>query len=167
MKSIFSLFILFFGLTGCFQKPSEIEVTTEYIRNEYWNKTSMISFEIEKMKVKQDSILNIFQHGFKGVSNNWNIVEKLETDSSFIYHYISNSTSIGDTVYFDKSKGGDWSTDFRMKDVSLGTTFKTIGNLQRDSWYKFSGLRSGQFYVLIYIDSIGKTYRFDQNLNNF
>ena len=167
MKSILIVLALFLISSSCF-KSYKIEITTDYIINEYWSTASTNFFEIEKMKIKQDSILNIFQPGFEEVSNNWNIVKKLETDNTFIYHYRSNSPSniIGDTIYFNKWNQGSWAVDARMKGKSLGTTFETIGNLQRDSWYKFSNLRSAQFYVYVYVDN-GKVYRFDQNLSNF
>ena len=168
MKSIPALFILFIALNSCL-KQYKIEITKAYIINEYWEEASTNFFEIEKMKIKQDSILNIFQPGFKEVANNWNIVKKLETDNTFMYQYRSSSTSniIGDTIYFNKSNDGSWTVDSRMKGVSLGTTFETIGNLQGDSWYKFSNLRSAQFYIYIYVDSIGKVYRFVQDLSNY
>jgi hypothetical protein len=42
-----------------------------------------------------------------------------------------------------------------------------IGKLELNSWYKFSKLKSGQYFIFIFVDKEGFIHRFDQNLNNF
>lgn len=153
---------------GCSQKP-KIEITPEYIKSKYWNKSSTNFFIIEKMKVKQDSVLNIFQPGFNlKISNHWNITEKLEVDTSFVYTYDSHSMHkiTGNKIFFNQSNEGDWVTG-SIRFTGERKKMETIGNLENNTWYKFSKLRDRPLYIYVYVDSTGKVHRFDQDLSNY
>lgn len=163
----FSILITLLSLESCSQKP-KIEITSEYIFNEYWRNSFTNSFMIEKMIVKKDSVLNILEPSFSVTANSQNVVDKLENDSSFVYKYISlnENKTIGETIYFDKPNNGFWyATDLRS--YTLLDEIEIIGNLQKKSWYKISDLRGMQFFKYVYVDSTGKTHSFDRNLANY
>lgn len=121
------------------------------------------------MRVKQDSLLDIFQPGFNpNIPNHWNVTEKLETDSSFVYSYTAENVHslIGDTIYFGKPNEGNW-YNRNLRITGLGKKVETVGNLKNSTWYKFSNLWDRRFYVYVYVDSTGKVYRFDQDLSDY
>ena len=161
MKKI--VFIIFIGLL--FSCIKEIEITKEYISNENWDDKSNNSILIQKMLVIDNS-LNIFDPDFVMEPNHWNIVNKLELDSSFVSSYWGLNTSDKDRpklkgkVYFDKNNGWNWYVN--------GIKKPTIGNLRNNTWYKFSELTMNTaYYKYVYVDSNGKTHVFSVNLANF
>lgn len=151
----------------CSQKP-KILVSSEYIINEYWKDPFSNFFEINRMHVKKDSILDLFAPGFNtDLPNHWNIVEKLEADSLH-FHYISNNKTriTGDTIFFSKKNDGKW---FRSKSKWQALTDESdfIESLEKKTWYQFSHLRPGKFYLFVYIDSTGQAHCFKQDLSNY
>ena len=140
-----------------------IEITNEYVYNEYWNEYNN-AIGIEKMKVI-DSTLNIFSEDFQEESNHWNIVNKLEIDSTFNCYYgglninYPNKPKLKGKVNFDKYNGWNWSLN--------GDEKQRIGKLKNNTWYKFSYLTTSAMYKYVYVDSIGKTHVFTANLDNY
>src|SRR5687768_12468867 len=122
------LIMLIFILSGCSEKR-EIKITSEYVTNDYWPFGISSFFTIEKQNIKKDSALNIFLPAFNlDEANHWNIVNKLETDTTFVFDYSGNSSSkiIDDTVYFYKRNRGK----FYKMDKPFGLTqgeFESIG----------------------------------------
>ena len=173
MRKVTTFLIIGICLSGCFFfENKRIAITKEYIINENWvdGHNGII---IEKMKIRQDSSLNILDPNFdKGSINNWNVVNKLELDSSIVYSYNvgltydsskSLSKSSDKKLYFTKPNKNLW-----VKGLFSGDTIETIGELQNDAWYRFSNLTPiTKFYVFIYVDNNGNTHRFDQDLSNY
>ena len=155
------ILVIGFGLLVSCSK--RIEITNEYVYNEYWNEYNN-AIGIEKMKVI-DSTLDIFSEDFQEQSNHWNIVNKLEIDSTFNSYYGGlniknpNKPKLNGKVFFDKYNGWNWSLNGEKK--------KRIGKLENNTWYKFSHLKTTAMYKYVFVDSYGKTYIFTVNLDNF
>lgn len=159
MKKLIAL-VVCIGLQSCFFEPS-ITITKDYIVNNYWDQYNHILL-IEKMKIKENKRLDVFDPNFKrNTPNHWNIANKLEVDSTFIYR---NSTSGKTTkIYFNKKNENDWS----FGHFTIEKEVSEIGSLKNDTWYKFSNLRTLAYYVYIYVDPLGEVHRFNVNLSNF
>lgn len=151
-------------LQSCFLESKKITITKDYIINEYWDDYNNAIY-VEKLKVKKDSVLDIFDPSFKRKgANNWNVVHKLEVDDSFYFGYSGLNANVEKKkmkgkISFTKDNGFDWYTN--KGNVSV------IGELKKNTWYKFKGLRSRAYYLFVYVDSIGNTHKFSQDLSNF
>jgi len=161
MKIIFLSAMFALVLTSCSDK--KIEITVEYIINENWDKQAN-AIEISRQTVKKDSTINPFSHLSQG-----EILKKLEVDSSFVYR---TNAKINDRdtyrnwkIYFNRDNGFYWQKGFFGKEVE--DTVKVIGNLKKNSWYKFSYLVTNPYYVYVYVDSSNMVHRFDVNLANY
>ncbi|WP_299675538.1 hypothetical protein [uncultured Tenacibaculum sp.] len=173
MKKFFILSTLVCCFSNCsFFEHKKIIITKDYIINENWINDHNGIF-IERMKVKQDSIINILDVNFDGADiNSINIVNKLEKDSLFFYSYnvgktydssMSLSKLSEKKIYFHKPNEGLW-----VKGRFSGDTVKVLGSLGNNKWYKFSNLKSRtKFFVFIYVDTTGQVHRFDQDLSNY
>ncbi len=172
MKNLMSLFILIFIITqGCSNQP-KIVITQEYIVNKYWNEYNG-NILIERLKLKKDSVLDIFQPSFNlNEPNHWNIVRKLEIDSAFRYAYNtglkydylkSPHFLLDKKLYFNKNNGNYWCFN------EFGNEYKKrIGSLENSTWYRFSNLRERtKFYLYVYVDSTGKVTKFIHDLSNY
>jgi hypothetical protein len=147
-------------------------ITKDYISNKHWGDERNNAILIEKMKLKKDSLLNIFDPNFKKeIPNHWNITNKLEVDSTFRYSY-AGLDSKGDRVklkgkvFFNKDNGFYWNfgnTYYAHKK----TDKSTIGSLENNTWYKFSDLKTTAYYVYIFVDDKGKVHRFNVNMSNY
>lgn len=150
-------------LQSCSQ-GQEIVITKEYIKNGYWSEFNN-AIHLEKMKVRKDSLLDIFSPSFKNnVPNHWNITDKLEIDSTFYFGYSGLDTDAGKTklqgkIYFNKNNNFKWYSNNGKTD--------TIGELEKKTWYKFSKLKTTPYYVYVYVDSIGKVHRFNIDMSNY
>ena len=143
---------------------------SEYIINENWREGNGNIF-IERMKVKTDSSFSIFDSKFRKYNpNHWNIVRKLKLDSSYRYSYNTGSSYNSfkspfllpdKKLYFNKFNGGYWGFNMFSRD-----SIKIIGNLENNTWYKFSHLKSKPYIIYTYVDSIGNTHNFAQDLSN-
>lgn len=155
MKIIFSvLFGLF--ILGCSNK--KIYITSEYIINPNWDYQAN-AIEITKMKLKKDSEISDLNN-----LSQEEIIRKLEEDKSFVF--VANVKTNGvkysvRKVYFNKDNGFLWWTS------DGSTKEKVIGNLQKDTWYKFSHLVTYPFYVFVYVDSGNNVHSFNVNLANY
>lgn len=151
---LYYLFLLLILHSGCV-KP-EIIITREYIINGYWNEHAR-EIIIEKMKVKTDSVINYSRI-------NVDLQLKLMVDSTFIYHaYVSviKRAHSKTKIYFNKDNGFTWTKQ------NSNSSFKTIGDLEKNTWYKFSELVTFPYYVFVYIDSNGVVNRYNLNLSNY
>ncbi len=156
MRNLFILLITVLTVGGCLNK--KIEITAEYITNANWDKQAN-AIKINKLRLTNDSTINPFVD-----LNQIELLEKLEDDTSFLF--AGNVKYNGEKysnrkVYFDKKNGFFWWSD------KGETKTETIGNLQKDNWYKFSDLVTYPYYVYVYIDSSNKAHRFDVNLANY
>lgn len=147
----------------------KIEITQSYIVNENWINEHNEIF-IERMKVKSDSVIKLDE--YKAVGNNhWEIVNKLEIDTSFRYSYnngkvynptISPSKLKHKILYFDRPNEGLW-----VKGRFSDDTTTILGELENETWYKFSNLTpNASYFLFIYVDEDGNARRFVQDLSN-
>lgn len=156
----FIVFIVL-GFVSCSGIKS-IEITAEYIINENWRKEWSKPIMVEKMKVKMDSIINPFSE-----LSQVEILDKLVEDSSFRWFGNANTSKnrveIYRTkkIYFGKDNGFTWRDDVAGKDTNI------LGNLEINTWYKFSGLVGYPYFVYVYVDSTNKVNRFDVNMANY
>jgi len=152
--------------TACSSR--KIEITNEYVINENWSRQNeqagANSIAISKMKVRSDSSFNPFSD-----LNQYEVLNKLDDDSSFTY-YTNVRLKEGESynnkkIYFDQDNGFYWLRENRN---NTAEKVKTIGNLQKNNWYKFSNLGSiGIRYIVVYIDSTNNVHRFDVFHSNF
>ena len=163
MKKGTIIFIIILLLQSCSQEP-KIVITKDYISNKYWDRYNN-SIRVERMNLKKDSILNVFDSNFeKNIPNHWNVSNKLEIDSAFYFGYNGlnikeDKLKLKDKVYFNKSNGFNWYSNNGEREI--------IGQLKNNSWYKFSNLKTIPFYVYIYIDNEGKVHRFNVDMSNY
>src|SRR5688500_11301185 len=99
------------------------------------------------MRVKQDSSI----YPFKGLSQS-EVLSKLEDDSTFMFYTnvrLKERESYNKKkLYFDRDNGFNWGKENRSHEAEK---VKTIGNLQKGIWYKFSNLGSGGVqYIFVY-----------------
>lgn len=169
LKNIVFILLIIMLFIDCDNR--DIIITKDYIINEYWSDKNNTIF-IERMKVTDDS-LNIFAQDFKEEPNHWNIVNKLEVDSSFIYGYNGGNENspysskvpsplLQRKVFFDRDNGWFW-----FYNNYKGAIKSELGSLEKNTWYKFSRLTNSAFYIYVYIDSIGQAHTFNVNLDNY
>ncbi len=155
--TIFLVPFLIFLLSGCLNE--KIEITREYIINPHWDEQAN-AIKINKMKLKNDSIINFFSD-----LGQEEILNKLEEDSLFRWFAnakIKKEYSYKNArIYFNRDNGFTWLDDVSGKRTTI------FGDLEQNTCYKFSHLVTYPFYVYIYIDSVNNVHRFDVNLSNY
>lgn len=167
MKIIIFTILLIVIFAGCSDK--KVEITTEYIINGNWNKKKekdwQNKIEIYKLKVRKDSTINPFLE-----LNQVELLSKLEIDSTF-FRYAAVRIEQGKDysnhpIYFNKYNGFYWNTNEWPNNKD---SVETIGDLQKNSWYRFSelGLLAHPYFVYVYVDSVNKIHQFDVNLSNY
>lgn len=176
MKIYKFLFVAITALT--LNSCSKIEITKEYINNDYWNSQNN-AIQINKMKVT-DSTLNVLSSDFVIEPNHWNIVNKIKIDTSFYASYSGlnsiypNKSKLKGKVYFNKNNGWKWLFKSSLYPNQEGLNWSSkvqekaiIGELENNTWYRFSGLKMNRTYhVYVYVDSNGNTHNFGVNLAN-
>lgn len=157
------ILVAFAILQSCSLEP-KIIITKDYINNKYWNNYNN-AIHVEKLKLKKDSILDIFKPNFdSGGVNNWNVTNKLEIDSTFYFGYSglnskNDKKKMKGKISFINDNGFNWYSSKGSVDI--------IGKLQNNSWYKFSNLKSTPVYFYVYVDSEGNTHKFSEDLSNY
>ena len=162
MKTTGFLLLFLVIFIRCLNFNKRIEITSEYIINEHWDKRSeeigANSITIKRMNVKRDSLIDPFSE-----LSQEDILKKLEVDSSFIYTAnikINQGESYkGKKIFFNKDNGFYWWTDQGEQKI------KVLGKLQPDSWYEISGLT--YYYYVVYVDSTEKVHQFPVNVANY
>ena len=156
--TIFLLLIL--GFAVC--EEAEVTITKDYVINPNWDEVDN-AFQVIRLKFKNgsDSI---------NYKNTWQseLEDKLEEDTSF--SYVANVKYNGvkyseRRVYFNRDNGFLWRKPPDI-DPSRMTTYKTIGELQQDTWYLLAGLSSFKTFYYVYIDSLDNLHRFAIIVNN-
>jgi len=152
--------------TACSNK--KVEITSEYIINENWNKANeealANSITINRMKVREDSIINAFSD-----LDQSELLSKLEEDSMFM-HYTNIRIKEGESysnkkIYFNRDNGFYWGSKSRNNSIDRS---KKIGNLQNNNWYKFSNLGTIVVqYIYVYVDSINHVHSFNVFHSNY
>ncbi|MBK8712540.1 MAG: hypothetical protein IPL97_11805 [Niastella sp.] len=156
MKPIIYLLLFIVTHIGCVQK--KIKITSAYIINPHWDEQAN-AIKITKQKVKKDSLLN----PFKKLPQS-ELQTKLENDTSFLY--VGNVKYNGEKYTIRKVYFNSWNGFFWWSNRGEIKT-KTIGNLEKGNWYKFSQLVTYPYYVFVYVDSSNNLHRFDVNEANF
>lgn len=162
MRKVFIAAIIF-SLKSCSQEP-KIVINEDYIINRHWDNYNN-DIHVEKMKLKKDSVLDIFSSDFKKeVPNHWNITNKLEADSTSYFGYSGlnikkNKVKLKDKIFFNKDNGFEWYSESGNKTV--------VGSLEKDTWYKFSNLRTVAYYIYVYVDNEGELHRYNVNMSNY
>ena len=161
MKIDFFILVLVMLLVSC-NNQSKITITKNYIQNENWgkNKRNPTDFFISRLNNK-DSILK-YDSKIKGFDIYNHIKSgRIEIDSSFRYFIKPESADNIKRVYFDKPQDSIVFGKFGNKN-----SFKTIGVLNKECWYRFTGLKSHtDFYI--YIDSHGSEHTWKVIYGNF
>ena len=147
MKSYFvTVVFLLLVLTSC--KEQDVIITKDYVINPNWDEESN-SFEVVRMKLKYGEKINLIN------DHPSDIRKKLIEDTSF--SFIANVRYNGQSyynrkVYFNKDNGFVWLTPFKISQTRL--KFRTIGELQRETWYFLGGLSNVRALHYVYIDSL-------------
>ena len=152
-------------LTGC-HRSGKTEITNTYMTTDYWDRrgaeTGSNSFEIIRMKVKKDSILDPFAAISQG-----EILDKTEEDPSFLFYsnirLPEGESYKGRKIYFDKFNGFYWNAGHYLNEQKV----KTFGNLQKGTWYRLSGLSPFRVGIYVYVDSADKVHRFNITPSNY
>lgn len=154
------LFIFSLIIATNFVRCQDITITKEYIQNDYWNDKYNNRIHIERLIPTSDS-LHYYAKEYGWVEKD----EFYKVDSSFMYsysglNYKEQKIKLKDKVYFNKNNGWKW--------YVKGKGVEAIGNLENDTWYKFSDLKmNGAFYVYVYVDKKGKVHQYEINLANY
>ena len=134
--------------TGC-RKEKTVTITKDYVINPNWDKIDN-SFVLYRMKLK-DSTKTI---DLKDPSEP-ELYHGLIEDSSF--SFTANVEYNGEDyakrkVYFNRYNGFVWRKPPDI-DPSRNITFKTIGDLQQETWYLLAGLSQFKTLYYIYLDT--------------
>ncbi len=146
-----------------FKIGKTIEITNEYIVNDHWDGKYNNAIKIDKMIVL-DNRMDVFSKGFIKNSTFWDFEGTLAKDSTFSASYGGINTLekhyVEGKVFFDKDNGWNWNLN--------GLESRTIGKLEKDTWYKFSSLTMNtKYYKYVYVDNTGKTHIFNVNKANY
>ncbi|MDO5655055.1 MAG: hypothetical protein Q4G27_02825 [Flavobacteriaceae bacterium] len=139
--------------------PPKILITKDYIINEFWNDKNN-SILIQKLDLVDTA--NISKSDIDIIKRNFGF---LKVDSTLIAGYEGLNTNnniklMHEKVYFNKDNGWQW---FVLKD-SIYIEKKLIGELENNTWYKFSNLNGhGGFFIYVYVDLNGQVYKFNQD----
>lgn len=158
-----AFFVITLGilLVSC-NRESEISITKKYIYNEKWGTSKLhpTDFFISRLNNK-DSILK-YDSKIKGFGiYNYILSGRIKIDSSFRYYIKPESANNIKRVYFDKQQDSVVFGKFGSKN-----SFKTIGELKKECWYRFTGIKSHtDFYT--YIDSNGSEHMWEVMYGNF
>lgn len=152
--------ILFFFsslyLIGCLNK--EIEITSQYIRNANWDNVAN-SIKINKMQVKNNFIFELTDNVEQA-----DLLENLEDDTTFFFIGNVNDNGIkyaSRKVYFSRDNGFYWWS------IRGENKTKTISNLEKNTWYKFSNLVTYPFFIYVFVDSLSISHQYEVNLANY
>lgn len=161
---ILVIIAVIFLFQSCSQEP-KILITKDYISNKHWDNERNNAIHVEKMKVKNGVILDATSPAFdKEILSNWDLNDKLVVDSTFYFGYSGlnikkDKIKLKGKIFFNRDNGFEW--------YSANGDKTSIGSLENNTWYKFSGLRTIAYYVYIYVDEEGELHRFNVNMANY
>jgi hypothetical protein len=140
--------------------PGDIVLTRTYISNEAWDDYNN-QIKVEKMQMR-DSV-QMIRTDLDSIGKNFTL---LQVDSTYIYEYSGfrdKRPNPKGKVYFNRDNGWKWTkVASNYKDNEIHTT---IGNLEKDQWYKFSNLRGrGGFFIYVYVDVDGELQEYYQDV---
>ena len=146
-------------LTTLLSCSDKIEITSDFITNQYWDDYNS-NITIMKLMITKGDI-DITSENFK-TNYHVELLSKLSIDSTNIYSKQSANRYLNqnDTVYFDRYNGWYWNNN--------KSKTETIGQLEKKVWYRFSNLKMNTKYnIYVYVDSLGTTHNYVVNNANF
>ncbi|MCX2744933.1 hypothetical protein OO013_13705 [Mangrovivirga sp. M17] len=148
MRVSIRIILLLLLSIGCYDHK-EVTITKDFVINPNWTQMDN-SFEIYKMKPK-DSSKTINPKNYSSIE----LYHALTTDTS--YSYVANVKYNGvdyahRKVYFNRDNGFVWTRPSNI-DPSLNSTFETIGEFERETWYLLAGLSQYGTLYYLYIDA--------------
>lgn len=149
------LILIYFSFIGC--KEKEVIITKDYVINPYWDETDN-SFIVAKMKFKDSSKKNLKLNNVTSQKLLSDLVK--DTTFSFTANVMYNNKSYAERkIYFNRDNDFLWRKPPNV-DPSRNITFKTIGELEKSSWYFLGGLDKEKILYYVYIDSLDKLHTF-------
>lgn len=131
--------------TACWNEKN-ITITRDYVINPNWDEVDN-SFAVHRMKLK-DSSKTIDPKD----PTDMELYHGLIKDTSFTYtgfvEYNGESYTTR-KVYFNRDNGFLWYEDFPKS----GSTKKTLGGVQQDTWYLLAGLSKFKTLYYVYLDT--------------
>jgi hypothetical protein len=140
------LLVLILFIASC--REREVIITRQYVINSNWTEGDN-SLAIWKMKLHDSSqVIDVTN------PTETELLDGLTIDSGFCY--MTNVQYNGEKfserkVFFDRYNGFSWCS---LKDRHSGCHQKTIGELQRSTWYLLSGLSNVRKLHYVYVDSL-------------
>ena len=154
-------FLILLLLISCSSEP-KIVITKKFISNKYWDNYNN-AIQVNRMRVKKDSTLNVSASDFD-TNTGWSLFHKLEMDSTSFFGYNGlnfkkDKPLLTGKVFFDRDNGFEWYTAKGNK--------KTVGELENETWYLISGLKTEPYEIIIYVDKNEQLHRFNKLASNF
>lgn len=152
----FLIVITSLSFIGCLNK--EIEITNQYIKNANWDRVAN-AIKINKLQVKNGFIFDLTNEIAQA-----DLLENLQDDTTFFFvgNVKDNGIKYADRkVFFDKDNSFYWWTSGGEKKTEI------IGNLEKETWYKFSDLVTYPLFIYVYVDSLNEAHLFEVNLANY
>ena len=139
---------------GC--KENKVTITKDYVINPNWSETDNY-FRITRMHT----------------SGSGKTIDLKEPTEAELYHGLIEDTGFSYTanvkyngedytkrkIYFNRDNGFVWRKPPDI-DISRNITFKTIGELQQDTWYLLAGLSQFKILYYVYLDTSDSLHMF-------
>lgn len=150
---ITGLFFLFLASACTGGKGKEVTITKDYVINPNWDEIDN-SFAVYRMKLKDSSKTIDLKNPTEP-----ELYHELIEDTSFLYR--ANVKYNGEDyakrkVYFNRDNGFVW-----RKNPHSASGFKTIGELQPETWYLLVGLSKVRTLYYVYLDSSDSLHVFN------
>ena len=145
------VFLLFFALISCEEK--DVIITNDYVINPNWDKVDN-SFGIIRMNLV-DSVGNFHLNSISSRE----LLDNLVEDTSFVYraNVKYNGTDYAERkVYFNRYNGFNWIGNLHKSSSDK----RILGQLQKNTWYLFTGLSNVRTLYYVYIDSKDSVYTY-------
>jgi hypothetical protein len=154
MKLFFAKFFVVFAI-GC-TGDKTVTITQDFVINPFWNKVDNY-FEVYKMKLK-DSSQSIDLKDPTESELYYGLIK--DTSFSFVANVKYNGEDYSKReVYFNKNNGFVWRKPPNI-DPQRSSTYETIGELQKNTWYLLAGLSQFKTLYYIYFDSSDSLHLF-------
>ena len=130
--------------TGCWNEKA-ITITKDYVINPNWDKVDN-SFAVYRMKLKDSTPIIDLKD-----PSEVELYHRLIADTNFLYR--ANVKYNGEDyakrkVYFNRDNGFIW-----RKNPHSSSGFKTVGELQQETWYLLAGLSQLKTLYYVYLDT--------------
>lgn len=164
MKVYFAGTIFLLLFTTCCWKEKAVTITKDYVINPNWDEADN-SFKVCRMKLNDNSKT----FNLKAPSD-MDLYYGLIEDTSF--SYTTNVKYNGEDyakrkVYFNKDNGFVWRKPPDI-DPQRNSEYKTIGEIQQETWYLLAGLSQFRTLYYVYLDTSDSLHVFKvSTMTNF